>query len=267
MYSNFCYKWKINGDCITRENFSNTTERKPYIFTYWDNVYYKTMPSFIKLCIDSMYKHCKDNFNIVVLDKDKIKQYITINDIIQKKLNKLKIYHKTDYYRFMLLQKYGGIWLDADTLVMRNLQPIINKLIKYDFIGFGCTGNICKNGRYVPSNGVLASKKNGIIISKIAQLANEKIMNHFDQRDDYYFLGKYLIWKILKSNKKYDKIYYHYDSSFSGCRDNEGKWITPNRQLLNHKINLLNENNLLFVFLYNSNYRKIISGNNLKLKF
>ena len=46
----------------------------------------------------------------------------------------------------LLLYKYGGLYVDADTIVLRDPIEIIHKLQKYDFVGFGCTGNRCNYG-------------------------------------------------------------------------------------------------------------------------
>ena len=43
-------------------------------------------------------------------------------------LSFLSIPQKADYIRLSLLKKYGGIWLDSDIIVIKNLQPIIDKL-------------------------------------------------------------------------------------------------------------------------------------------
>ena len=72
-----------------------------------------------------------------------------------------------DYYRILLLYKYGGLYIDADTLVLRDPIEIIEKLKNYDFVGFGCTGLKCNYGYGNPSNGILASRPNTKLMRNI----------------------------------------------------------------------------------------------------
>ncbi len=41
--------------------------------------------------------------------------------------------HKSDYVRAFLLHHFGGLWLDSDTVVLRDLEPIIDQIQEYDF--------------------------------------------------------------------------------------------------------------------------------------
>lgn len=43
--------------------------------------------------------------------------------------------HKADYIRSVLLYKYGGVWIDADTLVLESFSDMFKQLSKYDIIG------------------------------------------------------------------------------------------------------------------------------------
>jgi len=43
--------------------------------------------------------------------------------------------HRADYIRAFLLQRYGGLWIDADCLLMQPLQPLLDVLAVHDFIG------------------------------------------------------------------------------------------------------------------------------------
>ncbi len=49
-------------------------------------------------------------------------------------LSRLQVAHRADYIRAFLLHRYGGLWIDADCLVMRPLQPLLDLLAECDFI-------------------------------------------------------------------------------------------------------------------------------------
>ncbi len=219
------------------------------IWTYWENMNgEKDYPTHIKLCLETFHKHLS-NYKIIILDNNSIKQYLPD---VRDDLDNLLIAQKVDYYRIALLYKYGGIWLDADTIVMRNFDEIFNKLdAGYDFVGFGCTGAVCLNGKFRPSNWLLASQKNGILMKTTLELLNNKL-NQKTNSYEYHDLGKLVIWEALDILKPYGYDYYHYGSEYDGSRDSDGYWIETSRHFGTDPITLPNEDKLFLVFLTNS---------------
>ena len=129
----------------TTKHYSCVEKRKHYLWVYWEKIATKEikLPDYIQLCLDIMKKNTKYTFDMVLLDQNNIYSYIPD---LRKDINDLPIALKTDYIRIKLLHLYGGIWVDADTIVMTDLQLIQYKLTEgVDFIGAGCTGKICKN--------------------------------------------------------------------------------------------------------------------------
>ncbi len=219
-----------------------------YIFTYWDNIKTMETPSHIKLCFKTMEKYFK-NYNFVILNKDIIGKYIKIDEKIN--LDKLHIAQRVDYYRIKLLEKYGGIWFDADTIILKSPDIIFNKLLFYDFVGFGCTGIECKISGYPhPSNGVMASRKNGLLISCVSKKLDD-ILSIKNSGFDYFDLGKKVIWSCLSNLMKNGYNYYHFSVNFDGTRDIHGKWINSINHFNNKKTQLMNENDALFIQLAN----------------
>jgi ferredoxin len=178
-----------------------------------------------------------NNFNMIKLDQNNIIDYIP--EIKEKKhiLDKLIIAHRVDYYRVLLLNKYGGLYLDADIIVLNDLKDIIDKLKENDYIGFGCTGYKCTNGYGKPSNWAMGSKANGIMISRLKKYLENILDNITEDKIDYHTFGKLAIWEILdKLIKNENYKYYHYDSEKIGTRDIDGKWITNHILVSNNKI-------------------------------
>lgn len=239
-HTNIEYKFKIDYDYT----------KKPYMWLYWDNINNKNNPAIIDLCYDTVVKHCSKSFEIVRLNKDNIESYIPELVHYKKYMNNLIIAHKVDIYRIMLLYKYGGIYLDSDIIVLRNPVEIMDKLKKYDFVGFGCTGHECKNGYGNPSNWLLASRPNTNLMGNILNKQLEIIKKN--KKLDYHDIGKMLIWKELDNLFKQEYEYYHYPNTIDGTRDKDGKWITTQRLFSNEKIEYDNEENMLFCVYYNS---------------
>lgn len=224
------------------------------VWTYWENKDGRTeLPTHIKLCFETFYKHLSHDYQIIILDQNTIKNYLPD---VRTDIDDLMIAQKVDYYRIALLHKYGGIWIDADTLVMRNFDEIFEKLdVNYDFVGFGCTAVTCFNGKWQPSNWALASRPNGILMRSCLDKLNKKLDDRkiFSEAIDYHDMGKYIIWTSLtelKEKQGYD--YYHFPAEYDGSRDSDGYWIDNNRHFNETPIKLINEDKLFFVFLTNA---------------
>jgi len=237
---------------------------KPYLWQYWDG----PKSSFITLSMKTVDNNCSKSFNIVRLNKDNIYDYLPEMKQYEDKIKDILIAQKVDIYRIMLLYKYGGIYLDADTIVLRDPIEIMDKLKKHDFVGFGCTGTKCKNGYGEPSNWILASRPHSILIAKVLENQLNQINNK--NKFDYHDLGKLVIWKELKdliNNQNYE--YFHYDNKIDGSRDKYGNWINSDIVFSNQKIEYDDENNMIFFVYYNSNISndiKQISENDLMNK-
>ena len=68
-------------------------------------------------------------------------------------------------------------------------------------------------------------------------------------------MQKKMIWNEIEKLTKDGYEYLHFDSSYTGNRDNNKRWITQNR-LLGKNVIFLNPSNLYCVFLYNSDLSK-----------
>lgn len=240
----------VNNNTTKEKFYSTRTPR--IIWTYWENKNNQIgLPTHIQLCFDTFKKHLDSKYNVIILNEKTIKNYLPN---VRNDLDNLMIAQKVDYYRIALLEMYGGIWIDADTIIMRDLDEIFNKLDEeYDFVGFGCTKEYCINGKNEPSNGVLASRKNSLLMKLTLQKLDDKLNNRTnDSTFGYYDLGKITIWEALNDLQKNGYDYYHYPSEYDGTRDKQGKWVHTTNHFSNEKTDLINEDKLFFVFLTNS---------------
>jgi len=97
------------------------------VFFYWEG----ELPGFIKLCIETIHRNC-NGFEIHHLNKDNIENYLELPEEYYKIK---KINHKTDYLKANLIYKYGGFWIDADTIILKDFSEWNKFLEEYDFIG------------------------------------------------------------------------------------------------------------------------------------
>jgi hypothetical protein len=223
---------------------------KPILWFYWEDTNIKR-PGYIDICIDSVYKNCSKTFYIIHLNNNNIDEYLPEIKYNKMDFTGLKIAQKVDFYRILLMYKYGGIYIDVDILVLKDLKSIHDKLLTYDYVGFGCTGDFCKNGINRPSNWLLCSRTNTKLMKNILYRYYDKIIN--DNNFSYHDLGKILIWDELDNlikNEQYS--YYHYPNLYDGTRDINGHWVSMNRLFSNENIKYDNMDELLFIVLYNS---------------
>lgn len=199
------------NNLLNNENFSNIQKKDKIIWTYWETLPGKKKPGYIDLCINSIKFNCEKCFDIIVLNENSIYNYLPeIKDIDFSKLN---LPQKVDYYRYSLLEKYGGVWIDADILVIKCICPFYKKLENYDYVGFGCgyEQNTCSKTLYGysrPLNWFMISKKNTPFIKCVKESAYNKILktNKNNKKLPYHDIGKVILndcYNKLKDNWSY----------------------------------------------------------------
>ncbi len=173
------------------------------IWMYWENKSGLTKPPYIELCLETIKCH-KGSFEIKLLDEKIVTNYIDLPPIVNKFTD---IAHKADYIRFMLLHKYGGIWLDSDIILLRNIDDaVITQLQEFDYVGYGR-----EKGK--PSIGFMAARKNcqliGNQIEKIDEILRKKALRYFFNKKiklGWTEIGYDILWAIAQ---KYD--YFHHE--------------------------------------------------------
>ena len=98
---------------------------KMKIFTFWEPI--KNIPGYLQLCIKTWKKFLPE-YEIKILDYKGVKEYLgesLFDSIIYKNMS-LQI--QSDAIRVAILQKYGGIWMDVDTIITN--RKFLNELKK-----------------------------------------------------------------------------------------------------------------------------------------
>jgi len=249
--------------------------KKPYLFYYWQNEDNKKTPVHISLAHKTIEKHCSKSFRLTKLDDNNILDYLPELKPYRKRLDTFKICHRVDIYRIYLLYKYGGLYIDSDTVILKDLIDLIAPLdtssdkekLRIEYIGYGCTGKICKDTGYMrPSNGLMGARKGSFLMHDIKQnifnliFANETSSidpNRLLKNDNTYFtIGKRLIWSMLDNfTKSHKYTYFHIDQNILGIRDKDGYWVTNGRLFDTKKIEYTDENSMYLVIFYNSEFR------------
>jgi hypothetical protein len=98
------------------------------VFMFWDKGY-NHMPPILRYIHDHNRNMAKKyDFNIQLVSDSNIETFIDV----PKRYWELLPNFKSDIARYMLLNKYGGIYLDTDVIIIRDLNKLYNNLVVSD---------------------------------------------------------------------------------------------------------------------------------------
>jgi len=112
------------------------------IWTFWDSENLNlNLPEFIQLCVNS-WKHFNDDYKITVLNMINYKNYIDVDIEKLRHFNKSKPALTADFIRLSVLQKYGGVWMDASIICLKPLKfKETTEFFAYYLDNYGVFGN------------------------------------------------------------------------------------------------------------------------------
>ena len=148
----FCFIFLKKREIKSFESFEENKIPK-IIWSYWDN---PDVPDFVSKCRKNWAKFAP-NYEICYLNKNNIEDYITN---MPENWQSLPPYRQADVLRLKLLEKYGGIWMDASILLLENPD----KFVGGDVTLF--TTPTTTNADPVYENWFIASTPNNEIIKK-----------------------------------------------------------------------------------------------------
>jgi len=121
---------------ITKVNDLANDNSIKKVWTYWENKPNTTIIPYIKMCHESMIIHSifGKNYKLIILNPTNVRRYVT--NIHPNWYNIQSLAHKADYIRAKVVLQQGGVWLDADTIVLSDLQCVFDELNKWEFFGF-----------------------------------------------------------------------------------------------------------------------------------
>ncbi len=153
------------------------------VFLYWTGPLYKLVGTCIRLI--QLHANQSSSFNLILLNESNISEYITIPSFF----NKLDPAHQSDYARIRLLYEYGGIWLDADTLLLEDLKQLFETLGTNDCF-------FIRNSKGIMCNAVLGARKNSPFI-KNWMIQIDAILNEKKEDIDWIEIGNSLLTKLI----------------------------------------------------------------------
>lgn len=186
------------------------------LFTFWDGPY----PQIIKILEERISAVCSYfGYDHHSLDLRSLSSYIEIPE----RFSQLIVQHKSDVARVKLINKYGGIWMDSDTLVLGSLLEYFIKIEESD-------GFFLKNEKGTVTNAVFGSRPQtpfmekweariDAIIQKSTKLPYELMGNSF--LAEQYAKGSLSSYQVSDCCGKEAPI----------RKGNLGEYLLPNREL------------------------------------
>ena len=108
-----------------------SNNNKPIIWQIWinDNI----LPSYLQLCHETVKKFNAEYFTVVLITNKNINEYVKN---LHTSYNDLSYTHKTDYLKCILLNTYGGIYIDIDTVCFKCLDTYFKNIVRNDAVGY-----------------------------------------------------------------------------------------------------------------------------------
>lgn len=157
-------------------------------------------PEVVKKCIKS-WKVYNPDWKIILLDDNNINYYINLELFIPDIFNKLLLKcHLSDVIRVLILQLYGGLWVDATTFCNQSLNDWLPNYIHQGFFAFNKPGP-----DRLLSNWFLYSEKGNYIID----IWCEETIKYYrlNNKAETYFIHHYLFGDLYNSDSKFKEIW------------------------------------------------------------
>jgi FkbM family methyltransferase len=150
------------------------------VWLYWEG----ERPDWIDECYRTVVLHADNVHLITPEDFDTMREADRDIDI-----SSLYVAHRADFIRAFLLAKYGGLWIDADCVVMKSLQPVLSLLADYDFVGYR------ERHGYV-SNNFMGARSDSIIANRYYNRVCNILRSH--QPIEWLTLGSFALSEVIK---------------------------------------------------------------------
>jgi hypothetical protein len=217
------------------------------LFIYWDQGF-RNAPNIVQKCLLTWKKH-NPTWHIIELDDSNLSQYIDLKQELPENISITKA-SMSDVIRICLLEKYGGLWVDATTYCVK---PLDDWILQYITSGFFAFSNNVPEQHTLISSWFLYGDKDNYIVKKQKQSVIDYIHkskvgigllnpSSSAQYIDDWFHNKYekefYFWFHMLFTDSY-----HSDNVFKSIWDNTPKYSSDTPHTVQLGIGMLTEMN------------------------
>jgi hypothetical protein len=123
------------------------------IWLYWEDLPGRTKPPHIALCHETI--HANAGVPVEVVSNENLRDFLpdihaNIDGVTQKrKPDEVSLAIKADFVRAFLLERYGGLYLDSDAVVLQPLHEVFDAIEEK---GFACMRKTSRPQHRIPNN-------------------------------------------------------------------------------------------------------------------
>ncbi|MDD9868538.1 MAG: glycosyltransferase [Gammaproteobacteria bacterium] len=101
------------------------------VWMYWENPPGCSKPVWLDLCLETIRRRL-GSWELKLLDENTVTDFLDLPWVVLKAPILLDI--KADYIRYALLHRYGGLWLDCDFILLKEIDELAAPLERADFV-------------------------------------------------------------------------------------------------------------------------------------
>ena len=100
------------------------------VWVYWVDKQHSHRPPYIERCLESIYVNSECDVRLCGLA-----DAFALLPELPPQFEQLIPAHQSDVFRTGVLSRYGGMYIDADTFVLKSLRPLFGLLDDYEYVG------------------------------------------------------------------------------------------------------------------------------------
>lgn len=161
------------------------------IWIYWDNP--NDIPDIVKSCISSIKKN-SNSMTVIMVNEQNFSHYVQIDYKIQKKYRAgiITKTHFSDIVRISLLEKYGGLYMDATILQTKTIPSYVTKTDFFTFkLKIEKPWEVVSNGEWCVF--FISCKKHNLLMKATLSMMNS-YWEKYDLMIDYLWID--YMWKV-----------------------------------------------------------------------
>jgi len=101
------------------------------VWMYWENPPGCSRPVWLDLCLETIRRRL-GSWELQLLDERSVTDYLDLPRAVLK--GPVRLDTKADYIRYALLYRYGGLWLDCDFILLKEIDELAAPLERADFV-------------------------------------------------------------------------------------------------------------------------------------
>ena len=118
------------------------------VWMYWENPPGHSRPVYLDLCVETINRHL-GSYALQLLDEQSVTDYIDLPERIRHP--GIPPDRRADYIRYALLYQYGGVWLDHDLILLRDVDDMVEPYVEQ--AGFVIATGTTTSGLHTPAKG------------------------------------------------------------------------------------------------------------------